>query len=73
MACFGRLVEFEDTASGNLTIDQFQTIDLEEEADPPSFTQSRKEAKMKQVLSNMSVLIPFTYFFLLHVIVWTYV
>ncbi|XP_067942655.1 transcription factor IIIB 90 kDa subunit-like [Watersipora subatra] len=44
-----RLVEFEDTASGKLTIDEFQTIDLEEEADPPSFTQSRKEAKMKQI------------------------
>ena len=73
MACFGRLVEFEDTASGNLTIDQFQTIDLEEEADPPSFTQSRKEAKMKQVLSNMSALIPFYCSFLSHVIVWTYV
>lgn len=44
-----RLVEFEETASGSLTIDQFQTIDLEEEADPPCFTQSRKEAKLKQV------------------------
>lgn len=44
-----RLVEFEETASGNLTIEQFNTIDLEEEADPPCFTQSRREAKLKQV------------------------
>lgn len=44
-----RLVEFEETGSGSLTIEQFNTIDLEEEADPPCFTQSRREAKLKQV------------------------
>ncbi|KAF6022745.1 BRF1 [Bugula neritina] len=40
-----RLNELEETDSGSLTIDQFLTIDLEEEADPPSFIQSRKDAK----------------------------
>ena len=35
------LAEFEQTPSSKLTIDEFMTIDLEEEADPPSFTQVR--------------------------------
>ncbi|XP_065833406.1 transcription factor IIIB 90 kDa subunit-like [Oscarella lobularis] len=40
-----RLEEFEKTPSGQLTIDEFLKIDLEEESDPPSFTKSRKKAK----------------------------
>ncbi|EDV19499.1 uncharacterized protein TRIADDRAFT_62066 [Trichoplax adhaerens] len=43
-----RLGEFEETPSAKLTIDEFQKIDLEEEQDPPSFTQSRKRAKQFQ-------------------------
>lgn len=44
-----RMLEFEDTPSSNLTVDEFNTIDLEEEADPPAYTRSRKFAKIKQV------------------------
>ncbi|KAF6034690.1 BRF1 [Bugula neritina] len=51
-----RLNELEETGSGSLTIDQFQTIDLEEEADPPSFIQSRKDAKLKQVCALIKLL-----------------
>ncbi|XP_070579031.1 LOW QUALITY PROTEIN: transcription factor IIIB 90 kDa subunit-like [Ptychodera flava] len=44
-----RLTEFEETPSSQLTIDEFQKIDLEEEQDPPSFTQSRRKAKLAQL------------------------
>jgi len=40
-----RLYEFEDTPSGSLTADEFDTIDLEEECDPPSFIRSRQKEK----------------------------
>ena len=42
-----RLEDFRETPSSQLTIDEFQTIDLEEEQDPPSFTQGRKRAKQQ--------------------------
>eukprot|EP00127_Corallochytrium_limacisporum_P003643 Clim_evm31s151 gene=Clim_evmTU31s151 len=42
-----RLEEFEDTPSANLTPIEFDTIDLEEEADPPSFTAARRQLKAK--------------------------
>ena len=42
-----RLGEFMDTPSSQLTIDEFQKIDLEEEQDPPCFTQARKRAKQQ--------------------------
>ncbi|KAJ8044632.1 Transcription factor IIIB 90 kDa subunit [Holothuria leucospilota] len=44
-----RLSEFEDTPSGQLTVDEFNKIDLEEEQDPPSFTQARRNAKIAQL------------------------
>uniref|UniRef100_A0A2K6T7R8 BRF1ral transcription factor IIIB subunit n=1 Tax=Saimiri boliviensis boliviensis TaxID=39432 RepID=A0A2K6T7R8_SAIBB len=34
-----RLTEFEDTPTSQLTIDEFMKIDLEEECDPPSYTE----------------------------------
>eukprot|EP01114_Cavostelium_apophysatum_P017914 TRINITY_DN5418_c0_g1_i3.p1 TRINITY_DN5418_c0_g1~~TRINITY_DN5418_c0_g1_i3.p1 ORF type:complete len:327 (+),score=92.47 TRINITY_DN5418_c0_g1_i3:938-1918(+) len=36
-------MEFEKTATGNLTLDEFEILDLEEEADPPAFTAARKK------------------------------
>lgn len=42
-----RLGDFRDTPSSQLTIDEFQKIDLEEEQDPPSFTQARRRAKQQ--------------------------
>jgi transcription factor IIIB subunit 2 len=44
-----RMLEFEDTPSSNLTVDEFHSIDLEEEHDPPSFTRSKKFNKIKQI------------------------
>lgn len=44
-----RMLEFEDTPSSNLTVDEFHTIDLEEQHDPPAFTRSKKFAKIKQI------------------------
>jgi len=50
-----RMLEFEDTPSSNLTVDEFHTIDLEEQHDPPAFTRSKKFAKIKQIeeMSNI--------------------
>ncbi len=44
-----RLTDFGKTASSKLTIEEFNKIDLEEEADPPSFTKARQRAKQAQV------------------------
>ncbi|PIK39626.1 putative transcription factor IIIB 90 kDa subunit [Apostichopus japonicus] len=44
-----RLTEFEETPSGQLTVDEFNKIDLEEEQDPPSFTKARRNAKIAQL------------------------
>ncbi|XP_074661350.1 transcription factor IIIB 90 kDa subunit-like [Tubulanus polymorphus] len=44
-----RLNEFEETPSCQLTMDEFQRIDLEEEQDPPSFTQGKRKAKLIQM------------------------
>ncbi|XP_060564800.1 transcription factor IIIB 90 kDa subunit-like [Ruditapes philippinarum] len=48
-----RLVEFEETPSSQLTIEEFQTIDLEQEADPPSFTEGKRRAKKIQEQSKL--------------------
>lgn len=40
-----RLLEFGETPSSALTIDEFMTIDLEAEADPPAFKMARKKDK----------------------------
>uniref|UniRef100_A0A1E1XCG8 B-related factor 1 n=1 Tax=Amblyomma aureolatum TaxID=187763 RepID=A0A1E1XCG8_9ACAR len=45
-----RLTEFGDTPSSKLTLDEFMTIDLEEEQDPPCFKAARK--KQKQLLDE---------------------
>ena len=42
-----RLSEFEDTPSSALTTQEFMTIDLEGEADPPSFILARKQGKSR--------------------------
>ncbi|KAL1512486.1 hypothetical protein ABEB36_002070 [Hypothenemus hampei] len=40
-----RLIEFGDTPSSALTLEEFMTVDLEEEQDPPSFKVARKKDK----------------------------
>lgn len=45
-----RLAEFSDTPSSRLTLDEFMTIDLEEEQDPPAFKNNRK--KLQQELED---------------------
>lgn len=45
-----RLTEFSETPSSKLTLDEFMTIDLEEEQDPPCFKAARK--KQKQLLED---------------------
>lgn len=42
-----RLEEFEDTPSSSLTMSEFMKIDMESEADPPAYTQSRKRARLE--------------------------
>ena len=50
-----RLGDFKDTPSSRLTIDEFLKIDLEQEHDPPSFTEAKKKAK-QQVRGQRSLL-----------------
>ncbi|XP_028409719.1 transcription factor IIIB 90 kDa subunit-like [Dendronephthya gigantea] len=44
-----RLNDFKKTPSGQLTVDEFNTIDLEEEQDPPCFTEARQKQKQQQL------------------------
>lgn len=46
-----RLSEFGDTETGRLTLDEFMTVDLEGEEDPPCFKEARKKHKM--ILQNL--------------------
>jgi len=50
MTVHQRVKDFENTPSANLTLDQFISIDLETEADPPRFTTNRlREARAKAI------------------------
>lgn len=44
-----RLNEFSSTESGDLTVDQFRSVQLENTHDPPSFTRAREGRKPGQV------------------------
>jgi len=44
-----RLGDFRDTPSSRLTIDEFLKIDLEQEHDPPSYTEAKKRSKHQPV------------------------
>ncbi|XP_068573665.1 transcription factor IIIB 90 kDa subunit-like [Cebidichthys violaceus] len=44
-----RLTEFEDTPTSQLTIDEFMKMDLEEECDPPSFTDGLRKKKINKL------------------------
>lgn len=41
-----RLAEFGDTQTGRLTLDEFMTVDLEGEDDPPCFKEARKRQRL---------------------------
>ncbi|OQR79984.1 transcription factor IIIB 90 kDa subunit-like [Tropilaelaps mercedesae] len=43
-----RLTEFAETPSGKLNLDEFETVDLEEEQDPPIFKVNKLKAKEKE-------------------------
>jgi len=56
---FCRLVEFGETPSSSLTLDEFMSVDLEEEHDPPSFKAARlkdRERLQKVCVSKLSKL-----------------
>lgn len=42
-----RLIEFGETPTSQLTLEEFMTVDLEEEQDPPAFRNSRKKDREK--------------------------
>ena len=44
-----RLCEFSETPTSNLTLDEFMTIDLEGEEDPPCFKASKRKQKLSQL------------------------
>lgn len=47
-----RLNEFGSTESGELTVDQFRSVHLENAHDPPSFSRSREGRKPLRILPN---------------------
>ena len=49
---FKRLMDFSKTATGKLTTDEFKTVDLEEEADPPCYTEGRNRVKFAQEIGG---------------------
>lgn len=54
---FFRLSEFEATPTSQLTVDEFQNIDLEEEMDPPCFTEGKIKARLALVSSVFFIII----------------
>lgn len=53
MTVKNRVKEFEQTPSASLTLQQFNRVDLENEADPPSFTRNRMmEARARAIDEN---------------------
>lgn len=46
-----RLIEFEETPSSSLKVKEFMKIDLEGEADPPSFIAGRRKAHKEKLLA----------------------
>ncbi|EGI68654.1 Transcription factor IIIB 90 kDa subunit [Acromyrmex echinatior] len=51
-----RLLEFGDTPSSALTLDEFMTVNLEEEQDPPAFKAARKKDRERlQKLENIDM------------------
>lgn len=50
MTVNARMKEFEYTPSAQLTLEQFKSVEIEDEADPPSFTRNRyQEARAKAI------------------------
>ncbi|XP_046687470.1 transcription factor IIIB 90 kDa subunit isoform X2 [Homalodisca vitripennis] len=53
-----RLVEFGETPSSSLTLDEFMNVDLEEEQDPPSYKQARakdreRAERLQKIMEEM--------------------
>ncbi|KAM3594011.1 uncharacterized protein V6R79_000624 [Siganus canaliculatus] len=44
-----RLVEFKDTPTSELTIEEFMRVDLDQECDPPCFTEGLRKKKVQQL------------------------
>lgn len=50
MTVTNRVREFENTPSARLTLDQFSSVDLQREADPPAYTRNKiQEARAKAI------------------------
>ncbi|XP_022606060.1 transcription factor IIIB 90 kDa subunit-like [Seriola dumerili] len=48
-----RLIEFEDTPTSQLTIEEFMKIDLDQECDPPCFTAGLQKKKIEQLETEL--------------------
>lgn len=59
VASFCRLVEFGETPTSELTIEEFMRVDLDQECDPPSFMDGLRKKKFQQVV----IFLPFSSFF----------
>lgn len=52
---FVRLVEFEDTPTSQLTIEEFMKVDLDQECDPPCFTAGLRKKKVNMVIRELQL------------------
>ena len=43
-----RLLEFEETPTAELTLEEFNHVNLESECDPPCFTEGKRKAALLQ-------------------------
>lgn len=57
ISSFIRLAEFSETPSSRLTLDEFLTIDLEEEQDPPAFKNARKKLQQEVIYNLISFIL----------------
>lgn len=57
-----RLMEFGDTPSSALTLDEFMEVELDEEQDPPAFKAARKKdrERIQEVCLFFFIIIFFT-------------
>lgn len=54
-----RMEEFGETASANLTLDEFMQVDLEEEHAPPAFIKSKEKERRDKDYALVSIVLTF--------------
>lgn len=78
-----RLIEFGDTPSSALTLEEFMTVDLEEEQDPPAFKAARKKdrerlqkvkkKKIRHIFKSYRIVTLIFFFNLLYFVIFAFI